>query len=163
MRLEPRWPNVFIVDLQRIMPENISLQKPIENLRVWSLSVEEIFKKNKLLTIYYPNMNFFKDFSFRRKQMSGGSDFLLACRGHETTHRRFFDQKIPSLRVWGNLMKGSDTTVPWKKINSGWYEAFGTVKSLLRAVSYLIHNMGCIENCGTTLKGASKGPFFTIK
>ena len=28
MSLEPRWPNEFIVDLERIKPENISLQKP---------------------------------------------------------------------------------------------------------------------------------------
>ena len=28
LRLEPRWAHVFMVDLQRIKPENISLQKP---------------------------------------------------------------------------------------------------------------------------------------
>ena len=104
MRVEPRWPKVFIVVLQRIMPENISLQKPDWKFEgLISFRWRDI-QKNKLLTMYYPNMNFFeKDSSCRRKQMSGGSDFLLDCRDHTS---KIFWSKNSKFEGVGTLRYG---------------------------------------------------------
>ena len=99
MRLEPRCPNVFIVDLQRIMPENISIQKPDWKFEgLISFRWRDIQKTNysQCITLKWI---FQKDSSFRGKQMSQGSDFF-ACmvRAWDHTSKIFWPNKF---QVWG--------------------------------------------------------------
>ena len=75
MKLEPRWVHVRMGHLQRIEPENISHQKP-----VWKFDGSISFRwrdiqKTMCMQCIAIIENFFKVFSFRRREKNWGPDF----------------------------------------------------------------------------------------
>ena len=90
-RIEPRWPHVYMVYpyLQRIKPENISLQKTRWKIRGFNLFSLKRFKKQHTYNVLL-QFKIISVLCFPRRDMRSGRGFFLASRGHHNTHRRLF-------------------------------------------------------------------------